>query len=206
MISSVISGFPANSRAAVASPFAFRARVRDTSVRSSADEDTPFSQRVIHDGAREAAPLLCLAAPIDEQVDRYAKFAERVPQTHELAGTALDLWLDHKQIQIAVGASVAARMGAEQDHARIASGGICKPPTGLLNHGLIDHGADKVARVAEVRSEPDFRVPKYVPNSAILDSTRLNQLDEIAPDRAGPGSKITFVMKGSPVQVRASAL
>jgi len=50
------------------------------------------------------------------------------------------------------------------------------------------------------------RVPKYVPNSADLIPTRPIQLDEIVPSQARPASNIALVMKGSPVQVRASAL
>jgi hypothetical protein len=49
------------------------------------------------------------------------------------------------------------------------------------------------------------RVSKRVPNWAILDSTGSNQLDRIELNGTKPGSNIAFVMKGSPVQVRASA-
>jgi hypothetical protein len=50
------------------------------------------------------------------------------------------------------------------------------------------------------------RVPKYVPNSANLYRAQPNSLDGIALNWPRFGSRITFVMKGSPVQVRASAL
>jgi hypothetical protein len=121
-------------------------KVRDASARSSTDEDTPISQRIMHDGAWYATPFLGLAAAIDDQVNRHAEFAECVAQPHELGVAALDLRLDHEEIEIAVRASLSPGVGAKQDHLGVAARGIGQPLTSLLDHRLVDHYADKVAR------------------------------------------------------------
>jgi len=74
----------------------------------------------------------------------------------------------------------------------------------MSDHQVRAHAPPKSARASIPLALP--RVPKYVPNSANLDPTRPTQLDWIVPNRARPASNIALVMKGSPVQVRASAL
>jgi hypothetical protein len=50
------------------------------------------------------------------------------------------------------------------------------------------------------------RVPKYVPDSAVLARLNRTQLDEAEPVRPCLASRADLVMKGSPVRVRAAAL
>ena len=83
-ISSLISGLPANPRAAVASFLALRELRAARSNGSRRDEDTALSQRVVQHRALEVAPFIDVGSGNDDQVDRNAEVAKGFAEPDEL--------------------------------------------------------------------------------------------------------------------------
>jgi len=77
------------------------------SPRSRSGKDAAFPEDPMKKGARYAAPLVCLAPAIDDQINRDIKSSELPAEPPVLLSAARKIGLDHQQIQIAVGPGLA---------------------------------------------------------------------------------------------------
>lgn len=79
-------------------------------------------QCLVDHASANLGPLIRVLGAKDYEVDRNAEIAERFAESHELRSAALQLGLDDKQIQIAVGPTLASGPRAEQDHLGVGGG------------------------------------------------------------------------------------
>lgn len=89
----------------------------------------------------------------NDEVNGDFKPTQLLPQTNKLLATTLHFRLNDKQVKIAIWPSITPSVRAEQDHLGITACCGRQTPASLLDHRLIDHGADKVTRKTEVRTD-----------------------------------------------------
>jgi hypothetical protein len=66
-------------------------------------------------------PTVGVLTADDDNVGRYAQVAQSAMQTHGLLGLVIDLWLNDKEVKVAVEIGLSAGMRTEQDHLRARS-------------------------------------------------------------------------------------
>jgi hypothetical protein len=67
-------------------------------------------------------PALGVVAANDDDLGRQTQIAQGTMKPHRLLGLVLDLRLDDKKADIAVGTSLSSSVRAEHDHLRVRSG------------------------------------------------------------------------------------
>lgn len=87
-------------------------------------------------GAGNAAPLVCLAPAIDDQIDRDIESSQLSAEPPVLLPATREIGLDHQQVQIAVRPGLAPCTRPEEDDVRVG-GGRGEAAPGLLNQSLI---------------------------------------------------------------------
>lgn len=95
----------------------------------------------------DPSPLICVIRAEDNEIDRNTDIAESFTESHELRTATLEIRLDDKQIQIAVGATLTPGTRAEKDH-RGVGGCRSETATRLGNQGLVSHDLDRSRRNA----------------------------------------------------------
>src|ERR1700749_3357095 len=116
MISSRISASGASNRIAFASSFALRTRTSASAFGSRSGKDAASLHRLVDHGSANPSPLICVIGAENHEIDRNAEITESFTESHELCAAAFQVRLDDKQIQIAIGATLAPGAGAEKDH------------------------------------------------------------------------------------------
>src|SRR3954467_9233753 len=107
MISSLIPASGASSRIAFASSFALRTRTSASAFGSRSGKDAASLHRLVDHGSANPSPLIRIIRAEDDEINRNADIAEGFTESHELRAAAFQVRLDDKQIQIAVGATLA---------------------------------------------------------------------------------------------------
>src|SRR3954451_11482021 len=137
--SSSISGLGARACTTLSSPCALRARTRARSGLSGLDKTPTLVQRLIQHRPFEVPPFLDVPGAYDDHVESHFQTAKLASQTSSLGASLRDLtWLDHEEVQIAVGTRFAAGAGAEKDHPGPWRGLRQEAPR-LLDQRLVRH-------------------------------------------------------------------
>jgi hypothetical protein len=98
-----------------------------------------LGQRRADEAAADFTPLTDALLAENDHVGREHQAAQSPTQTHRLLEEILHSRLDHKEVQVAVRASLSPRVGAEEDHSRPWWRGFREPPTGVLDRHLVNH-------------------------------------------------------------------
>src|ERR1700746_2008983 len=144
MISSLISASGASNRIAFASSFALRTRTSASALGSRSGKDAASLHRLVDHGSANPSPLIRVIRAKNHEIDRNAEIAESFTESHELRAAAFQVGLDDKQIQIAVGTTLAPGARAEKDDRGVWSG-RGKTAARLSNQGLVSHDLKIVA-------------------------------------------------------------
>src|SRR5689334_14041090 len=137
MISSLIS-VSASKRIAFASSFALRTRTSASALGSRSGKNAATLHRLVDHGPTDPSPLICVVGAENYEIDRDAEIAESFTESHELRPAGFQFRLDDKQIQIAIGATVAPGARAEKDHRGVWSS-RGETAARLSNQGLVSH-------------------------------------------------------------------
>jgi hypothetical protein len=139
MIPSAISGFSPNSRTAVASSCAFRARRAASSACSSLDKNSSGLERLVDHRPRDITPFIDLLLAHHNHVKSDFEISQLSAQTSRLCSRGSDLRLDHEEVEITRGTGVAAGVRPKEDHpGAVGCGGQSSP--GLSDQALVGHG------------------------------------------------------------------
>jgi hypothetical protein len=95
-------------------------------------------QRLVDHASANLRPLICVLGTENYEVDRDAEIAESLAESYELRSTALQLRLNDKQIQVAVGTTLATGARAEEDHLGTRRSSR-KTTASLRNESLVSH-------------------------------------------------------------------
>lgn len=82
-------------------------------------------------------PIGVLPADNDD-IGRHAQVPQGAMEAHRLLSLVGDIWLDHKEVDIAVGIGLPPGVRAEQDHLGFRSSSSQAAP-GLSNQGLVNY-------------------------------------------------------------------
>jgi hypothetical protein len=158
MISSLISASGASNRIAFASSLALRTRTSASARGLRSDKDATSLHRLVDHGSANPSPLIRVIGAENHEIDRNAEIAESFTESHELRAAAFHFGLDDKQIQIAIGATLAPGARAKKDHRGIWSS-CCKTAARLSNQGLVSHDLKIVAVRGGGLGSRGFRPP-----------------------------------------------
>jgi hypothetical protein len=90
------------------------------------------------DSAPHLTPTIGVVPADDDDISRHAQIAQGAMEAHRLLSLVIDLRLDDKEVNVAVGIGVSASVRAKQDYLRLrGSRGQAAP--GLGNQGLINY-------------------------------------------------------------------
>jgi len=84
------------------------------------------------------SPAIGVLATDDDDIGWQTQIAQRAMEANRLLSLVGDLWLNDKEVDIAVKSCLPTGVGAEQDHLGIRSGRSQAAP-GLGNHGFVYH-------------------------------------------------------------------
>src|SRR6185312_16526229 len=144
-----------NLRTASASSLALRSNRRASS-NSGCDKDAALAQRTVYECAGNTLSARRLVLGDYDDIDRDTERREGVAQPDHLLQLALDLGLDHEEVEIAVLASIPPRAGPEQQDSRRGARGCCQPPPRVLDRRVADHArtVSPTGRYREARARP----------------------------------------------------
>src|SRR5665213_835020 len=136
---------------------AFRAKRVARSRTSRFGEDTALRQRVVEQRSGDIAPFLHVATWDDHDVSGDTQRVEHGSQPHHLIRLARHRRLDHKEVEIAVRASIPTAMRAKEDHFRLARRGVRKKAASTVKDLGCRHSLDATAVEASKRASLEFK-------------------------------------------------
>src|ERR1044072_4674141 len=177
MISSLIPASGESNRIAFASSFALRTRTSASALGSRSGKDAASLHRLVDHGSTNSSPLIRVIGAENHEIDRNAEIAKSFTESHELCAATFQVGLDDKQIQIAIGATLAPCARSEKDHRGIWTR-RGKTAGRLSNQGLVSHDLDRSRHGAGKLPTLHPRCPPPARRSAINSSIKLRASPE----------------------------
>lgn len=102
----------------------------------------------MNESATHLPPTIGVLAANDDDVSRHAQVAQGAMQAYRLLGLVIDLRLNDKKVNVAVGVGPSTSMSTEQNYLRVRSSCSQAPP-GLGNQSLVNklHGRNRSRRL-----------------------------------------------------------
>lgn len=106
---------------------------------SGQSENTALGQRLVEHGALDLAPLGEVVSAYDDHIGGNAQSPQLAAKPDRLSSAVIDFGLDHEEVEVAVGAGIAAGVGSEQDDLSRLAGGPSQSTSCLFDQGFVDH-------------------------------------------------------------------